>query len=205
MADSPEAARLLNRYPCSRQMPLTSFLFGRAIRFMIVGQGRDSTNRLPAPPPDRMRAEPRIRTAVVQEKRRRHVRQGGERTVCAVRRPLFPFAQKLLHLFPLEILVRATEIAGNNGKRAQLRILSGIVLPHGASGRMTLCSLAFERDFGGIVLACRYRTRLGTGFLQCHPGSDPVRSWSRETPWRCGIGCHDRVGRRSNMWSALQG
>ena len=131
MADSPEAARLLNRYPCARQMPLISFPFGRAIRFMIVGQGRDSTSRLPAPPPDRMYAEPRSRTAVVQEKRRRHVRQGGERTVCAARRPLFPFAQKLLHLFPLEILVRATEIAGNNGKRAQLRILSEVVLPHG--------------------------------------------------------------------------
>jgi hypothetical protein len=38
MADSPGVARLLDRYPGARQMPLISFPFGRVMRFMRVGQ-----------------------------------------------------------------------------------------------------------------------------------------------------------------------
>ena len=38
--------------------------------------------------------------------------------------------QELFHLFSFEILLRATEIAGNNGKRAQFRILTEIALSH---------------------------------------------------------------------------
>ena len=38
MADSPGVARLLDRYPGARQMPLISFPFGRVMRLMRVGQ-----------------------------------------------------------------------------------------------------------------------------------------------------------------------
>ncbi len=44
---------------------------------------------------------------------------------------MLPFMQELFHLFSFEILLRATEIAGNNGKRAEFRIPGEIALLHG--------------------------------------------------------------------------
>ncbi len=72
---------------------------------MRVGKGLDPTRRLPAPPPNRMRADPRSRTAVDPGEAAAPRLTGGEHTVWTARRPLFRFAQELLHLFPLEILL----------------------------------------------------------------------------------------------------
>ena len=146
--------------------------------------------------------EPReVEQIAVHQVRGHHARQRVEHVPRAARMLAVPFLDHPAHFLALQVLLRAAQVARDDGELLELGVGDQVAFGHVGQRPDHRVAAVVRDQRAACPWSCRRRTGSGRRCPGCRRDGGPARSWSRPVRWPRGTGCHGAAANRTSTWS----